>query len=46
MDEILKDAIKQLSKKASEAVPHEALHLSQAALNLAHTLQVLSQTKQ
>jgi len=33
-------AIKDLAEKAAAAQAHEAMHYSQAALNLAHVLQV------
>jgi hypothetical protein len=36
------EAIKTLTKKAAEAPAHEALHLSQAALNLAHVVATLA----
>jgi hypothetical protein len=45
METEINEAIKALAKKATQAQPHEALHLSQAALNLAHVLQVKKQTE-
>lgn len=44
MDAVINEAIKALAEKAKSAQPHEALHYSQAALNLAHVLQVKKQT--
>jgi len=44
MNTEINKAIKTLSEKAEEAQSHEALHYTQAALNLAHVLQVLKQT--
>lgn len=42
--EPIRDAIKTLADKAKAApASHEALHYSQSALNLAHTLQVLAE---
>jgi hypothetical protein len=38
-------AIKVLVERAKGAPSHEALHLTQAALNLAHMLQVKKQTE-
>jgi hypothetical protein len=46
METAIETAIKALAEKSKEAQAHEAMHLSQAALNLAHTLQVLKQVKQ
>ncbi len=44
MDE--KDEVQQLIEKAAGAAQaHEALHFSQAALNVAHARQVTKQTK-
>jgi hypothetical protein len=41
-----KDEVERLVKKAAEAAQsHEALHFSQAALNVAHARQVVKQTK-
>lgn len=40
----LNEAIKALAEKAKAAPSHEALHYTQAALNLAHVLQVQKQT--
>lgn len=37
-------AIKALADKAKAAPAHEAMHYTQAALNLAHALQVRRQT--
>lgn len=46
MSDEIETAINDLAKKTRDAKTHqEALHLSQAALNLAHTKQVLSQVK-
>lgn len=45
METKVKDVITVLSEKAKSAAPHEALHLSQAALNLAHLLQLFAQIK-
>ena len=42
----INEAIRILAQKAKSAMPHEALHLSQAALNLAHVLQVKKQLEQ
>jgi hypothetical protein len=44
METEINGAIKALAAKAKEAPSHEALHLTQAALNLAHVLQVKKQT--
>lgn len=41
----VKIAIEALAEKAKAAPAHEALHLTQSALNLAHALQVLRQTE-
>lgn len=47
MNEEIDKAIKALADKAGSGVAaHEAIHYSQAALNLAHTKQVLSQVKE
>ena len=43
METVINEAIKALAQKATTALPHEALHLSQSALNLAHVLQVMNQ---
>ena len=44
METEINEAIRALAEKAKAASqPHEALHLSQAALNLAHVLQVKKQ---
>ena len=45
METEINETIKALAKKAAEAPSHEALHLTQAALNLAHVLQVKKQTE-
>lgn len=47
MNEVLKNAIETLAKKAAEdAKPaHEAMQLAQAALNLAHTAAALDNMK-
>ena len=45
METEINEAIKSLATKVAQALPHEALHLSQAALNLAHALQVKKQTE-
>jgi hypothetical protein len=45
METEINEVIKALATKAAQAQPHEALHLSQAALNLAHVLQVKKQTE-
>lgn len=45
METEINEAIKALATKAKDAPSHEALHLSQAALNLAHVLQVMKQTE-
>jgi hypothetical protein len=42
----LNEAIKVLAEKAKTAQSHEALHYTQAALNLAHVLQVQKQTSE
>jgi hypothetical protein len=41
----MENAINALTEKAKAAPSHEALHFTQAALNLAHTLQVVKQTE-
>ena len=48
MTDTVTKAIETLAEKAQskQTQPHEALHLSQAALNLAHTKQVLAQVEQ
>lgn len=47
METAIETAIKVLANKATNAAqPHEAMNYAQAALNLAHTLQVLKQVKQ
>lgn len=43
METAIEAAIKVLAENARIAPPHEALHYSQAALNLAHVLQVKKQ---
>ena len=43
METAINDASKTLAEKAKVAQPHEALHYTQAALNLAHVLQVRKQ---
>lgn len=45
METEINEAIKALAEKAKTAPSHEAMHLTQAALNLAHVLQVQKQTK-
>ena len=45
METVINDAIKALAQKAKDAQPHEALHLSQAALNLAQAAAALANTK-
>ena len=45
METAINEAIKALIKKAKVAQPHEAMHLTQAILNLEHTLQVKKQTE-
>jgi len=45
METAINDAIKNLAEKAKSAPSHEALHYTQAALNLAHVLQVQKQTQ-
>lgn len=39
----IQEAIKTLAEKAKRIAPNEAMHCTQAALNLAHVLQVLRQ---
>lgn len=46
METTLNEAIKALAEKAKTALSHEALHYTQAALNLAHVLQVKKQTEE
>ena len=42
----IETAIKTLAEKATEAKqPHEAMQFAQAALNLAHTAEVVANTK-
>jgi hypothetical protein len=44
--EALKKAIETLAAQAEKAAaPHEAMHFSQAALNLAHAAETLSNIK-
>ena len=43
MENEIKEAIKELANKSKTSKSHEALHETQAALNLAQALQVLSQ---
>ena len=43
MDKEINETITALAQRAKDAPSHEALHLSQAALNLAHVLQVKKQ---
>jgi hypothetical protein len=45
METEVNEVIKTLAEKAKAAPAHEALHYSQAALNLAHALQVKKQTE-
>lgn len=45
METAINDAIKALAEKAKAAQPHEAMHLTQAALNLAQTAATLANTK-
>lgn len=45
MDKKLNEAIEVLAKKAKDVQPHEALHYTQAVLNLAHARHVLAQLK-
>ncbi len=45
MEKEIKDAIKDLANKAKTAPSHEAMHQTQAALNLAHVLQVIAQVE-
>jgi len=46
MNEAIEKAIKVLTEKVtSDTKAPDAIHFTQAALNLAHTLQVLKQTK-
>ena len=40
----INQAIKALAERSKGAPAHEAMHLTQAALNLAHVLQVIKQT--
>ena len=46
METEINDAIKVLAEKAKTAQSHEALHYTQAALNLVHVLQVKKQVAQ
>jgi hypothetical protein len=47
MNEAIDKAIKKLAEAAADAKQsYEAMQLTQAALNLAHTKQVLAQVKQ
>ena len=46
METEINEAIKKLAEKAKTAPSHEALHYTQAALNLAHVLQVKKQTEE
>lgn len=43
MEKAIKESIKELAEKAKSAPSHEALHLSQSALNLVHVLAVMKQ---
>jgi hypothetical protein len=43
MNTEINEAIKTLAEKSKDALPHEALQFTQAALNLAHVLQVKKQ---
>jgi len=43
MEAKVKNAIEALADRAKEASAHEALHYTQAALNLAHMIQVMQQ---
>lgn len=43
MEKEINESIKKLAEKAKSAPSHEALHYTQAALNLAHVLQVKKQ---
>ena len=43
MNTEINEAIKTLAEKSKDALSHEALHFTQAALNLAHVLQVKKQ---
>ena len=43
MNAEINEAIKTLAEKSKDAPSHEALHFTQAALNLAHVLQVKKQ---
>ena len=45
METAINEAIKALAEKAKAAPAHEAMHLTQSALNLAHVLQVKKQTE-
>jgi hypothetical protein len=45
METVINEAIKALAEKSKAAPAHEVMHLTQAALNLAHTLQVKKQTE-
>jgi len=46
MEKIINSVIEALARKAQVAASHEALHYTQAALNLAHVLQVIQQTSE
>jgi hypothetical protein len=44
MKNVIEKAIEALARKSGEALePHQAMQLAQAALNLAHTQQILNQ---
>jgi hypothetical protein len=45
METEINEAIKAITKKAAAVPPNEAMHLSQAVLNLMHALQVKKQTE-
>lgn len=45
MENEIKGAIKELANRSKVSKSHEALRETQAALNLAHTLQVLAQVE-
>lgn len=45
MKTAIETAMKVLAVKAENAVPHEAMQLTQAALNLAHTYATLEATR-
>ena len=44
METVINEAIKALAEKTKTVPSHEALHFSQAALNLAHELLALKNT--